>query len=112
VSAHWAATRLIADRPDRLPPLLVTLGHSPLLPADIAEAIGIELLGTVPLDPVAASMVSGHPGRPRVLARSMLISRTSRLARVLEARCRELMLGSGADDVAASEPAENCRDAG
>jgi Flp pilus assembly CpaE family ATPase len=111
VSAHWAATRIIDDRPEQRRPLLVTVGHSPLHPGEMAEALAIELLGTVPLDPVAAAMLSGRPGRPRALSRSVLISVAARLAHILETRCRGETLDPASDEALDTTNDQEHRDA-
>lgn len=61
----------------------VEVGPTPFDECDVAGVIGVPRAGTVPLDPVAASMVCGFPGRPRVLARSGLVYAARRIANLL-----------------------------
>jgi hypothetical protein len=64
----------------------VEVGPSPFDDCDIARVIGVSKAGSLPLDHVAAAMVCGCPGPPRMLARSGLVHATRRIADVLVQR--------------------------
>jgi hypothetical protein len=69
-----AATAPMLEWEDRSPkPWFVTVGPTPFDDGDIDRAIGVPRLGSVPLEPTAAAMACGFPGRSRTLARSSLV---------------------------------------
>lgn len=85
VFAHWMAAKISDQRPDRASGLVLAVtGDRPMPPAAMADALSIDLLGAVPVDPVGAALVGGKPGRRRALARSALISTATRFARRLD----------------------------
>ena len=101
VHAHWAAGRIRAARGGEDGLSLVTVGEAPFPPAEMAEALGIELLGSIRVDPRAADMVCGRPGRRRALARSALISSATTLVRALDLERPEIAVAAELHDVTA-----------
>lgn len=88
--ARWSVDRVrLLRAPDALPPQLVVSGDGPFPPAEVADAVGVELAAVLPRDPAAASMLRGEPGARRVLARSPLVGAAQRLAPSLTAELRE-----------------------
>jgi hypothetical protein len=57
----------------------VAVGPSPFDDDDIDHAMRVPRLGSVPLEPVAAALACGFPGRPRALARSGLVHAARRI---------------------------------
>ena len=77
----WLVDTLSAlrSRPSRAACLLV-VGDGPFSPDECAQALGCALVGTLPMEREAASMLSGEPGRSRALARSSLVRIARRVA--------------------------------
>lgn len=64
--------------------VLVTVGEEPYRPGELAFEVGLSLAGVVPVDPVAAAMVSGDAAvRSKVLRRSALWRSAVSLAGIL-----------------------------
>ncbi len=102
VHSAWAVQRIKEARGGTEGVMLVTMGVSPFPPDEMAEALGVELLGSVPLDSRAAAILCGQPGRSRSLTRSALISATSELVQKLDI-CREVLEPALAHAVTSSE---------
>jgi len=68
-----------------LPLGLVSVGERPFHPLEVAEQIGLPLLGVVADDPAAAALVDRGALGARALQRSRLARSVTELARVLEA---------------------------
>ncbi|MGH9089943.1 MAG: MinD/ParA family ATP-binding protein [Acidimicrobiales bacterium] len=67
-----------ADHPS--PPGLVLTGPGPYPAGEVAEALGVEVLGEVPWDPVAAGLLATVPVTSRQLSRSPLVRAARSLA--------------------------------
>jgi len=81
---RWALSRLAALRPSQLGAIsLLIAGPGVFDPVDIAETLGVELLGVIPHDPEAAAVLRGEPGANRAFARSALVTSASALAAAL-----------------------------
>lgn len=106
--AHWMATDICAARQDHRDLVLAVVGDRPLRPAEMAGALSVELLGSIPIDAVGAALIGGKPGRRGALARSALISTATRLARILATpkHCE------GSEAAASAIPHEEHRDVG
>jgi MinD-like ATPase involved in chromosome partitioning or flagellar assembly len=60
---------------------IVATGKKKADPTELAEAVGLPLIGVLPWDEVAASVASGVPSSPRRFARSPLLAEVRELAR-------------------------------
>lgn len=77
---RWTAERVAGHRDGDLAGIgLVVAGRASFRPAEVADALGIGLLGTVPWDPAAAAMLAGQPGSRRNLTRAPLVVAGRRL---------------------------------
>jgi hypothetical protein len=65
---------------------LVVIADGPYEPTEFADAAGVELLATLPLDPTTAALVRGSTLSDRALGRSALWSAAGDLAATLHAR--------------------------
>ncbi len=72
------APMLLSSCPGRVG--LVVVGPGPFTSREIEAFTGLPVLGDVPEDPDAAQIVSGRPGGPRRLSRSILAASSQRLA--------------------------------
>lgn len=52
---------------------VVVVGNGPYAPSDIASVLDVELLGTIPHDPVGAGIASGKPGNAKSFQKSAFI---------------------------------------
>lgn len=75
--------------------LLLVRGTQPYRPAEVAETLGVELLGTLPDDPRAAETLAGA-GRGRRLGRSALLREAGRVIGRLDDRVRGTDLAAAA----------------
>lgn len=55
-------------------------------PAEVASAVGVEVMGTMPSDPPVAGMLWGGPGKPKALQRSPLIGAARGVAQTIVRR--------------------------
>ena len=66
-----------------LPAVAVMVGDAPYRAADIAQFLGVPVLGTLPEDPFGASHLSGHPASARAARRSSLATAAAGVAAAL-----------------------------
>lgn len=68
---------------------LVCVGAKPLSPLEVADSVGVELVGVVADDKKGAGLLCGQPGDDRVLRRSMLWRTAGDLASAIALRAAE-----------------------
>lgn len=77
----WLVDTLSAMRSgSSRPACLLVVGEGPFSSDECARVLGCPLIGTLPIERDAASMLSGEPGRNRALARSSLVRIARRIA--------------------------------
>jgi hypothetical protein len=69
--ARWATSRI--GELSSFPPSVVIVGTGVFTPAEVGEELDVNVLGTAPFDPRAASMAAGAPGTAREFVRSGLV---------------------------------------
>ena len=85
---HHAAARL-ADLRSRSRDLkLLLAGPGPYGADEVADAVGAEVVGALPWDPVGAALLAGAPGSRRGLTRTSLVRAARQLAELLAAQLR------------------------
>ncbi|HZU79428.1 MAG TPA: hypothetical protein VE991_05890 [Acidimicrobiales bacterium] len=80
VNGRWAADRLADLRGDRSTTRLVLVEPVSFEPGEIADVIGLPLVGCIPHDTPAAETLCGVPSSARSLARSALITAARKVA--------------------------------
>lgn len=79
-------------------PALVCLGDRPYDPIEVAGSLGVELLGTVPVDERAAAALDGDGlTAGRALRRSRLVDAVEELVSRLQVRCADALAIPGLD---------------
>jgi len=84
--AQWATSRISELSPSAAS--VVIAGTGVFKPAEVAEELGVNVLGFVPFDPVAARMVCGAPGTTKAFVRSNLVAFARETAQALIERAR------------------------
>jgi hypothetical protein len=74
---------------------LVLIGGGPYQPQEVAEALGIEVLGTLPVDPRGAGLLGGVPASAAGLRRTPLLRATRTLVDTLTARLAGSIVPAG-----------------
>lgn len=71
---RWTAERVAGHRGGELAGIgVVVTGRAAFRAPEVAEALGVELLGALPRDRAAAAMLAGQPGSRRALVRTPLV---------------------------------------
>lgn len=83
---HHLAARVEVLRPVASQLALVLVGAGPYPPAEVAEALEVEVLAALPDDPAGAALLAGQAASARALGRLALVRAARGLAEVICAR--------------------------
>lgn len=83
---HHLAARVEALRPVASQLGLVLVGAGPYPPAEVVDALEVEVLAALPDDPAGAALIAGQAASARALGRLALLRAARALAEVICAR--------------------------